>query len=63
MLFRSAISEAKESDCQAVEDILKQPTIDYEALGRKLFCMAYEYMENFAENHAQEDLSAGYLHD
>jgi hypothetical protein len=25
--------------------------------------MAYDYMEKFAENHAQEDLSAGYLND
>jgi hypothetical protein len=61
--FAEAISEAKKSDCEAVEGILKQPTIDYEALGRKLFCMAYEYMEGMAENHAQEDLSSGYLHD
>jgi len=61
--FAEAISEAKQSDCEAVEDILKQPTINYEALGRKLFCMAYDYMEKFAENHAQEDLNAGNLHD
>ena len=61
--FAEGISEAKKADCEAVEAILKQPTIDYEALGRKLFCMAYEYMEGFAENHAQEDLSAGNLHD
>ncbi len=61
--FAEGISEAKESDCKAVEEMLKQPTIDYEALGRKLFCMAYEYMEGMAENHAQEDLSAGFLYD
>jgi hypothetical protein len=61
--FAEGISEAKESDRQAVEDIIKQSTIDYEALGRKLFCMAYDYMEKFAENHAQEDLSAGFLND
>ena len=61
--FAESISEANESDRQAVEDIIKQSTIDYEALGRKLFCMAYDYMEKFAENHAQEDLSAGFLHD
>lgn len=61
--FAEGISEAKDSDREAVEAILQQPTIDYEALGRKLFSMAYEYMENIAENHAQEDLSAGYLHD
>lgn len=61
--FSEGICEANDADRQAVEDILKQPTIDYEALGRKLFCMAYDYMEKFAENHAQEDLSAGFLHD
>jgi hypothetical protein len=61
--FAEAISEANKADCESVEDILKQSTIDYEALGRKLFCMAYDYMEKFAENHAQEDLSAGFLHD
>jgi hypothetical protein len=43
--------------------ILQQRPINYEALGRKLFGMAYDYMEKFAENHAQEDLSAGYLND
>jgi hypothetical protein len=61
--FAEGISEAKEADRQAVEAILQQPTIDYEALGRKLFCMAYEYMEGYAENHANEDLASGYLYD
>lgn len=61
--FAEAISEAKQSDCEAVETILVDTTINYEALGRKLYMMACEYMEGYAENHAQEDLSAGYLHD
>ena len=61
--FAEAVSEAEDNDRKAVEDILKQPTIDYEALGRKLYCMAFEYMERYAENHAQEDLSAGFLHE
>lgn len=61
--FAEAISEAKQSDREAVEMILQQSPINYEALGRKLFGMAYDYMEKFAENHAQEDLSAGYLND
>jgi hypothetical protein len=59
--FAEAISETNEKNREAVEAILQQPTIDYEALGRKLFCMAYEYMEHYAENHAQENLSSGYL--
>jgi hypothetical protein len=61
--FAEAISEASKSDREAVEIILQQHPINYEALGRKLFGMAYDYMEKFAENHAQEDLSAGYLND
>jgi hypothetical protein len=61
--FAEAISEASKSDREAVEIILQQHPINYEVLGRKLFGMAYDYMEKFAENHAQEDLSAGYLHE
>jgi hypothetical protein len=61
--FAEAISEASKSDREAVEMILQQHPINYEVLGRKLFGMAYDYMEKFAENHAQEDLSAGFLHD
>jgi hypothetical protein len=61
--FAEAITEATKSDREAVETILQQRPINYEALGRKLFGMAYDYMEKFAENHAQEDLSAGYLND
>ena len=52
--FAEGISEAKKEDCQAVEDILKQPTIDYEALGRKLFCMAYDYMEKRSISEVQD---------
>lgn len=59
--FAEGISEANEKDREAVEAILQQPQIDYEALGRKLFCMAYDYMEGYANNHAQENLSSGYL--
>jgi hypothetical protein len=61
--FAEAISEAKKDNCEAVEAILQRPTIDYEALGRKLFCMAYEYLEGYATRHAEEDLSAGNLYD
>ena len=61
--FSEAISEAKKEDCEAVEAILQQPQVDFEALGRKLYCMAYEYMERMAENHAQEDLASGRLYD
>jgi len=61
--FAEAITEATKADCESVETILQQHPINYEALGRKLFGMAYDYMEKLAENHAQEDLSAGNLHD
>lgn len=59
--FAEGISEANEKDREAVELILQQSVIDYEALGRKLFCMAYDYMEGYANNHAELDLSSGYL--
>lgn len=59
--FAEGISEANEKDREAVEAILQQPEIDYAALGRKLYCMAYDYMESFAESHAEENLSSGYL--
>ena len=59
--FAEGISEAKEKDRQAVEDILQQPTIDFEALGRKLYCMAYDYMEHYAVSHAESNLADGYL--
>jgi hypothetical protein len=61
--FAEAISEAEIPDRESVEMILQQSPINYEALGRKLYFIAFEYMEKLAENHAQEDLSAGYLHD
>ena len=61
--FAEGISEADRKDREAVEAILQQPEIDYAALGRKLYCMAYEYMERIAENHAQEDYASGYLND
>ena len=59
--FAEGINEANEKDREAVELILQQPEIDYEALGRKLFCMAYDYMEGYANSHAEANLSSGYL--
>lgn len=59
--FAEAISEAKEKDRQAVEDILSQSPINYEALGRKLYCIAYEYWEHCAESRAADALMQGYL--
>lgn len=46
--FSEAIYEADRPDREAVEDILAQSPIDYEALGRKLYCIAYEYAEKWA---------------
>mgnify|MGYP000110658920 FL=1 len=59
--FAEGISEANEKDREAVELILQQPEIDYEALGRKLYCMAYDYMEGYANSHAEANLASGYL--
>ena len=56
-----AISEASANDQEIIRDFIENKAWD--KLGAKLFYMTYEYMEKFAENHAQEDLSAGYLHD
>ena len=61
--FAEAINEADKENAKAVEAILQQADIDYTALGRKLYCMAYEYMERISENHAQEDYASGYLND
>jgi hypothetical protein len=63
--FAECISEAKEADRLLIEEMLKKHITerDYEALGKKLFYMAYERMELFAEEHAQEDYAAGYLND
>lgn len=59
--FAEGISEANEKDREAVELILQQSKIDYEALGRKLYYMAYEYMEGYANSHAEANLASGYL--
>lgn len=59
--FAEGISEAEKKDREAVEAILQQPEIDYEALGRKLYCMAYEYMESCAKSRAENALCKGYL--
>jgi hypothetical protein len=63
--FAECIAEAKEADRLLIEEMLKKHISerDYEALGKKLFYMAYERMELFAEEHAQEDYAAGYLND
>lgn len=52
--FAEAISEAEDKDRQAVEDILSQNPIDFEQLGRKLYCMAYEYAEKYATRRVRE---------
>jgi hypothetical protein len=63
--FAECIAEAKEADRLLIEEMLKKHITerDYEALGKKLFYLAYERMELFAEEHAQEDYAAGYLND
>jgi hypothetical protein len=59
--FVESITEASDSDKQIIAEMLDCPNadIDYKALGRKLFCIAYERMERFAENHAIEDWEKG----
>ena len=61
--FAEGISEAKEADRVIIEEMLSKPHVDmdFEALGRKLWSMAYDYMEGYAISHAEENLSSGYL--
>lgn len=61
--FAEAISEANQDDRDIIEQMLKKPNadMDYEAIGRKLFCMAYEYMEKYAISKAEDQLASGYL--
>jgi hypothetical protein len=61
--FAESISETNQKNREDVEAILQQADIDYAALGRKLYCMAYDYMEIIATKHAEEDLYSGNLHD
>jgi hypothetical protein len=63
--FSQGISEAFTADREIIEEMLSKPIaeMDYEKLGRKLFCMAYEYMERFATNQAMNDYENGYLRD
>ena len=61
--FAEGISETNQKNREDVEAILQQADIDYAALGRKLYCMAYDYMEVIATKHAEEDLNSGNLHD
>lgn len=46
--FSEAINEADQKDREAVEDILFQNPINFEALGRKLYDIAYTYAEKWA---------------
>lgn len=59
--FLEGVYESSKEDREALGDILGQSPIDYEALGRKLYCMAYEYMESCAESRAVDNLNSGYL--
>lgn len=54
--FAEAIYEASKADAEAVEDILCQNPINYEALGRKLYTMAFDYMEKRSINQVQNGI-------
>lgn len=53
-----AISEANEADQQTIRDFIEQDK--WQELGRKLFCMSYEYMEKFATSQAESEIQQGY---
>ena len=61
--FSEGISEAKKEDQVIIEEMLSKPhaDMDFEALGRKLWSMSYDYMEQYAISHAEENLASGYL--
>jgi len=61
--FSEGISEAKKEDQEIILEMLRKPhaDINFEALGRKLWSMSYEYMESCAESHAVDNLLSGYL--
>lgn len=52
-----AVSEASETDQQIIRDYIEQD--NWQELGRKLFCMSYEYMEKFATSQAQSEVQQG----
>jgi hypothetical protein len=53
-----AISEADEATQQTIRDFIEQDK--WQELGRKLFCLSYEYMEKFATSQAQHEIQQGY---
>jgi hypothetical protein len=63
--FVESIAEASKEDQAIIEEMLQRPisNMDYYALGRKLFMLSYDRMEKFAENHARENYTSGYLND
>ena len=63
-LFSEGISECSEADKESILTILdgNVNTIDFAALGRKLWAVSFAYAESIAENHATEDLNSGNLY-
>jgi hypothetical protein len=63
-LFAEGISECSEADKESILTILdgNVNTIDFAALGRKLWAVSFAYAESIAENHATEDLTSGNLY-
>lgn len=53
-----AISEADEATQQTIRDFIEQDK--WHELGRKLFCISYEYMEKFATSEAEHEIQQGY---
>jgi hypothetical protein len=52
-----AISEASKDDQDIIRDYIEQK--DWAKLGQKLYVMSYDYMEKFAEDKAQREVSNG----
>ena len=57
--FSEAISECSKEDWDTVKDFIAKK--DWEALGRKLYFLSFEYMEARATNEATESYNRGAL--
>lgn len=52
-----AISEANQMDIERLRELFENR--DFENFGRKVWDLAYDYMEKFAESHAADEYNRG----
>ena len=54
--FSEAVCEVRGKVKEELQEMLNQPQIDFEALGRKLYCEAIECMERYAIYRVERNL-------